>query len=73
MTTMNPEVQPRLINATELATILSIGERTLWRLLAQGQLIKPVRIGGATRWRVEEVENWIADGCPHPNQRDNGT
>lgn len=66
MTTANLEVKPALITATELATMLSIGERTLWRLLAQGKLIEPVRIGGATRWRVDLVELWIEAGCPPP-------
>lgn len=60
------ELRPMLVNAGELAKMLSIGERTLWRLLAEGKLIAPVRIGGNTRWRIEEVESWIDAGCPTP-------
>ncbi|MEZ6069504.1 MAG: helix-turn-helix domain-containing protein [Pirellulales bacterium] len=60
-----------LITARELATMLAIGERTLWRLLASGKLVAPVKIGGATRWRVEDVEAWIEAGCPVPESRQN--
>ncbi len=65
------EVRPILVNAAELARILSIGQRTLWRLLADGKLIAPVRIGGNTRWRVDEVETWIEAGCPAPESAHN--
>ena len=64
-------VQPMLVTARELATMLAIGERTLWRLLASGKLVEPVKIGGATRWRVEDVETWIEAGCPALESRQN--
>lgn len=64
-------VQPMLVNARELATMLAIGERTLWRLLASGKLVEPVKIGGATRWRTDDVHAWIEAGCPAPESRHN--
>ena len=62
-----------LVTAGELAAMLSIGQRTLWRLLAEGKLIEPVRLGGATRWRVDEVEEWIDAGCPVPDLCENAS
>ncbi len=62
-------MQPALITATELAQMMQISIRTLWRLRSAGELIEPIRIGGNTRWRLEEVRQWIADGCPPPNGR----
>lgn len=56
----------RLISARELAAMLNVSMRTLWRWRRSGRLIQPLRIGGATRWRLDEVESWIADGCPPP-------
>lgn len=53
-----------LITADELAVKLSMSTRTLWRLLSAGKLPEPVRLGGSTRWRVDEVRQWINDGCP---------
>ena len=58
--------EPLLISADQLANMMQISTRTLWRLLSAGQLIQPVRIGGNTRWRLDEVRRWIADSCPPP-------
>lgn len=55
---------PLLLTAGQVAHLLQIGERTLWRLASSGGVIPPVRIGGATRWRRDAVEEWIAAGCP---------
>lgn len=60
------EVRSRLIPANELAEMLQVSTRTLWRLLSTGRLIRPVKIGAATRWRLSEVEDWISKGCPVP-------
>ena len=62
---MSTEVAPKLINAEELAQMLDISERTLWRLLSGHKLPEPVRIGRNTRWRLAEVTAWIERGCPH--------
>ncbi|MBW3598151.1 MAG: helix-turn-helix domain-containing protein [Planctomycetes bacterium] len=56
--------QPLLISAPQLATLLSVSERTVWRLQAAGKLPRPVKIGGQKRWRRSEVDRWIAAGCP---------
>ncbi|GIW86426.1 MAG: hypothetical protein KatS3mg108_0750 [Isosphaeraceae bacterium] len=53
-----------LISADEVATMLGVSERTLWRLLSAGKLPEPVRIGRNTRWRAAEVRDWIERGCP---------
>ena len=53
-----------LISANQLAEMLQISERTLWRLLSSGQILPPVRFGGNTRWRFSDVEQWIEQGCP---------
>ena len=51
---------PRLIKATEVAELLGVSPRTLWRLLSEGGVPQPVRLGGSTRWRLSDVESWIA-------------
>lgn len=49
--------QPKiLVTAAEAAQLLAIGESTLWRLVRDGKLPQPVKIGGATRWRAEEIQ-----------------
>ena len=61
---MSTNIAPKLINAEELARMMNISERTLWRLLSGGRLPQPVRIGRSTRWRLAEVAEWIERGCP---------
>lgn len=58
--------RPALISATELADLLQISTRTLWRLRSAGKLVEPIKLGGSTRWRLDEVQKWIAAGCPVP-------
>lgn len=55
---------PLLITVEEFAELMQLSVRTIWRLNSSGQVPKPVRIGGTVRWRLEEVRNWIAEGCP---------
>ena len=62
---MSTDAAPKLINAEELAKLMRVSERTLWRLLSGHKLPEPVRIGRNTRWRLAEVEEWIERGCPH--------
>lgn len=54
----------RLIKADELAQLLNVSTRTLWRMLSAGKVPEPVRLGGCTRWRLDQVRQWIGDGCP---------
>ena len=63
---MSTETAPMLISAEELATLMQVSERTLWRLLSAGKVPQPVRIGRNTRWRLAEIRDWIEKGCPEP-------
>jgi predicted DNA-binding transcriptional regulator AlpA len=55
---------PVLLTIRELAAILKISQRSIWRLVASGQLIKPLHVGGSNRWRQDELIAWIDSGCP---------
>jgi excisionase family DNA binding protein len=61
---MSTDTAPLLIRADEVARMMGVSERTLWRLLSAGKVPQPVRIGRSTRWRLAEVRGWIAGGCP---------
>ncbi len=61
---MSTQTDPLVLSAEQLAKLLDISERTLWRLLSSGKLLKPVRFGGNTRWRYAEVMKWLDEGCP---------
>ncbi|MBL9082139.1 MAG: helix-turn-helix domain-containing protein [Planctomycetales bacterium] len=53
-----------LLTAKQVAAWLQISERSLWRMRSAGQLPAPLRLGGAVRWRREELAAWLAAGCP---------
>lgn len=57
---------PLLLSANQVAEMLNISIRTLWRLRAAGKLPAPVRLGGSVRWRIDAIQAWIEAGCPAP-------
>lgn len=61
------DLKPLLIPIRDVAKILGISSRSVWRMLSTGQIIRPVRIGGSVRWNREEVEQWVTHGCPPVN------
>lgn len=56
--------QARAIDAKQLAEVLGLSVRTVRRLDSSGKLPRPLRIGGAVRWSLEDISAWIAAGCP---------
>ena len=46
---------PIMMTADEAASALRVSRATFWRRVADGTLPSPVRIGGVTRWRREEL------------------
>jgi len=54
---------PELLTIRDLARILKLSPRSIWRLVRNRQLPGPLRIGGSIRWRAEEIVKWIANGC----------
>lgn len=61
----------KMLNAKDMARVLSLCERTIWRLAKKGLLIPPVRIGKSCRWIEKDVVKWVKDGCPpvQPKQK----
>jgi predicted DNA-binding transcriptional regulator AlpA len=53
-----------LLRAKEAAALSAISEAGWWRLNASARCPAPVRVGGATRWRRSDIEEWVKLGCP---------
>jgi prophage regulatory protein len=53
-----------LIDAKTLGAMLRVSRRTVFRLNSLAKIPMPVRIGGAIRWRAEEISAWLAAGAP---------
>lgn len=56
--------KPLLISVNELAQMLGVSTRTTWRHNSSGRIPSPIPVGGLMRWRRQEIEDWIAEGCP---------
>ena len=57
-----------LVKVKEAAAMLSIGESTLWREVRDGRLPAPIKIGGATRWRVSDLVASVAPPANDPTK-----
>ena len=51
----NGEITALLLNDYAAAEFLGVSRATFWRRVADGTLPKPVRLGGATRWRRDAL------------------
>lgn len=55
----NTTVSERFISLQELAKLLSVNARTVYRLIQSGLIPKPVKIGHSVRFPVSDVEMYI--------------
>jgi predicted DNA-binding transcriptional regulator AlpA len=58
---------PLLLTAKQAAVLCAKSLRT-WRTWdSAGWIPRPVRIGRSTMWRLDELREWAAAGCPRRN------
>ena len=68
--TSKPAMPCELITANQLADLLNLSERTLYRLKSTGAIPKPISLGGSVRWSLTEIRIWIEQGCPRTDPRE---
>jgi excisionase family DNA binding protein len=49
----------RLLPKSEVAKLLGISPRSLYRLVADGKFPAPIKLGQLSRWRQSDVQQWI--------------
>lgn len=59
----------KLLKAEQVAELLSVHVRSVWRQASVGELPSPIRIGGATRWRLAEILDYIERQSQSGGQR----
>jgi prophage regulatory protein len=57
-------LEPLLVGAAEAGPLCGRSEASWWRDHAAGRVPAPVKLGGRTLWRSEELRAWVAAGCP---------
>jgi excisionase family DNA binding protein len=57
-----------LLDTKQVAELLGIGERTLWRWSRSGSAPRPIKIGKTVRFSADEIREWVAKGRPHERQ-----
>jgi len=57
-----------LLDTKQVAELLGIGERTLWRWSRSGIAPRPIKIGKTVRFSADEIREWVAKGCPREGQ-----
>lgn len=53
-----------LFNVKELAALLRLSPRQIWKLNSAATIPSPVRLSRSVRWRSTDIERWIELGCP---------
>ena len=63
------ETESILLTVREVAHLLAIGERTVWRLSSIGELPSPVSIGRSRRWCRRTIEDYVTAKAQASNHR----
>ncbi|MCE9548349.1 MAG: helix-turn-helix domain-containing protein [Planctomycetia bacterium] len=59
------ERQPLAVDNADAADLLGISPSTLYALKRTGRFgPAPIRLGRCCRYRVDELREWLAAGCP---------
>jgi predicted DNA-binding transcriptional regulator AlpA len=62
-----PEAGTRtlLVSLAELAQLLGVSKATAERMKSSARLPRHIELSGQLhRWRRDEIERWVASGCP---------
>ena len=54
----------QLLTAKQVGLMLALSKRQIFRLNAAGKLPRPVKIGGAVRWKLADIIRWQDLNCP---------
>ena len=49
----------KLVSVNDAAKLMSISRRTVERLISSGDLPRPLKIGGCSRFRIKDITGYI--------------
>jgi len=53
-----------LLNCRQVALLLGVSVRSVYRLRDGQRMPRPVRVGTLLRWREGDLRQWLDAGCP---------
>jgi predicted DNA-binding transcriptional regulator AlpA len=56
---VSPPLPPELLTAPQVAALLGVSPRLVWRLAERGELPRPLHIRRCSRWRRADVLSYI--------------
>ena len=59
-----PPAESALLDVEQVAAMLRCSARHVYRLADSAHMPRPVKLGALVRWRRDEIERWIFEGCP---------
>jgi excisionase family DNA binding protein len=54
---------PKLLTKKQLAAMLQLSQRTVYRMAMEKRLPQPIKLGSAIRWRQDTIQDWIESDC----------
>lgn len=51
-------IEPVALSASQVAQMLGVSTRSVWRMLASGELPQPRQVGQRKRWDKAELLDW---------------
>ena len=63
LSTAPAEPQPfrdALIRLSDVETVAGLRRSHVYKLIADGEFPRPIKIGTASRWSVQEIQAWVA-------------
>lgn len=54
-----------LLTVPQVAKLIGLAPRTVWKMIAEGRIPEPIRVGRYVRFKASEVDRWIKTGCPN--------
>jgi predicted DNA-binding transcriptional regulator AlpA len=59
-----PVIGRKLGGVNAVAAKCDCSTRTVYRLSDAGRMPPPIKLGSLVRWDLDEIDEWIAAGCP---------
>lgn len=56
------ELPKEFLTAEDIAQMLQVSTRTVWRMRSANELPEPITIGKSVRWKASDIEKWIQKG-----------